>query len=516
MRMKRALISVYHKEGIELIAEALHENGWEIISTGGTSSYLKQHGITVLEVSGITDFPEILDGRVKTLHPLIFGPILAKKTPEHLDQLKQFAVPKIELVIVNFYPFEEALKEKEKGVEFMVENIDIGGPAMVRAAAKNFKDTIVVVEKTDYLPVVEMLIRDGNLSNEERKRLATKAFSYTSFYDSLIAEYFAGEANALKNLEYMNMAGKKAMALRYGENPHQKAALYIRDKNSPLNCMEKLQGKELSFNNILDLSMVYEMVNLFSPVGPGQEAADFAAIVKHQNPCGAAAVVSQVEAFKKALEGDPQSAYGGIVGFNKPLDVETAEAMKKIFLEVIAAPDFSEEALEILKKKSNLRLIKIPLQYVEKWDIKTVPGGFVFQERDNALKEYHEFELKTSRRLTENEIKDVQLGWKLIKFVKSNGIIIVKDGMLIGVGAGQMSRVDSVDIAIRKSRFPLAGAVLLSDAFFPFADSVIMAAQHQITVLVEPGGSVRDDEVIAKAEASGISLLFTGMRHFRH
>ena len=528
MKMKRALISVYHKEGIELIAQALHENGWDIISTGGTSKYLKQHGIDVLEVSGITDFPEILDGRVKTLHPLVFGPILAKKTREHLDQLKQFATPKIELVIVNFYPFEEALNEKEKGVEFMVENIDIGGPAMVRAAAKNFKDTIVVVDKSDYLPVVETLVRTGNLSLEERKRLAVKAFSYTSFYDSLIAQYFAEEAgaaegavDALEKLEYMNMAGKKAMALRYGENPHQKAALYIRDKNSPLNRMQKLQGKELSFNNILDLSMVYEMLNLFSPAlplppGQGQETADFAAIVKHQNPCGAAAVGSQSEAFKKALEGDPQSAYGGIVGFNKPLDVETAEEMKKVFLEVIVAPDFSEGALEILKKKPNLRLIKIPLHYVEKWDIKTVPGGFVFQERDNALKEYHEFELKSSRQLTENEIKDVQLGWKLIKFVKSNGIIIVKDGMLIGVGAGQMSRVDSVDIAIRKSRFPLAGAVLLSDAFFPFADSVAMAAQHQITVLVEPGGSVRDDEVIAKAEESNISLLFTGMRHFRH
>jgi phosphoribosylaminoimidazolecarboxamide formyltransferase/IMP cyclohydrolase len=519
MKMKRALISVYHKEGIELIAQALHENGWEIISTGGTSKYLKQHGIKVLEVSGITDFPEILDGRVKTLHPLVFGPILAKKTPEHLDQLKQFAIPKIELVIVNFYPFEEALLEKEKGLDFMVENIDIGGPAMVRAAAKNFKDTIVVVDKADYLPVVETLIKTRNLNLEERKRLATKAFSYTSFYDSLIAEYFAEEADTdvLNNLEYMNMAGRKIMPLRYGENPHQQAALFIRDKNSPLNRMEKLQGKELSFNNILDLSMTYEMINQFAPTeGPGQETPDFVAIVKHQNPCGASATGSQLEAFKKALEGDPQSAYGGIVGFNKPLSVETAEEIKKIFLEVIVAPDYPGEALEILKKKSNLRLIKIPLHYLEKWDIKSVPGGFVFQQRDNASKEYHEFELKTSRSLTENEIKDVQLGWKLIKFVKSNAIIIVKDGMLVGVGAGQMSRVDSVDIAIRKSRFPLAGAVLLSDAFFPFADSVAIAAKHQITVLVEPGGSVRDDEVIAKAEESGLSLLFTGMRHFRH
>ena len=518
MKMKRALISTYHKEGIDLIARMLQDNGWEIISTGGTAKYLSQYGIDVLEISGITDFPEILDGRVKTLHPLVFGPILAKKTPEHLEQLKQFAIPKIELVIVNFYPFEDALNEKDKGIDFMVENIDIGGPAMVRAAAKNFKDTIVLIDKTDYLPVVEKLILNGDLSLDERQHLAAKVFSYTSFYDSLIAEYFAGEAGPLENLEYMNMAGKKTMALRYGENPHQKAALYIRDKNSPLNSMEKLQGKELSFNNILDLSMTYEMLNYFSSTDsmPGQEDDEFAVIVKHQNPCGAALAGSQVEAFKKALECDPQSAYGGIVGFNKPLNTETAEEMKKIFLEVIVAPDFSEGALKTLHKKTNLRLIKIPLHYIEKWDIKTVPGGFVFQDRDNAIKEYEEFELKTSRPLTENEINDVRLGWKLIKFVKSNGIIIIKDGMLTGVGAGQMSRVDSVEIAIRKNRFPVAGAVLLSDAFFPFADSVEIASQHKITVLVEPGGSVHDDEVIAKAEECGISLLFTGMRHFRH
>ncbi|MCU0290179.1 MAG: bifunctional phosphoribosylaminoimidazolecarboxamide formyltransferase/IMP cyclohydrolase, partial [Acidobacteria bacterium] len=448
MKMKRALISTYHKEGIELVARELLDNDWEILSTGGTAKYLKQHGFNVLEISSLTNFPEILDGRVKTLHPLIFGPILAKNTPEHLEQLKQFAASKIELVIVNFYPFEEALQEKEKGIAFMVENIDVGGPAMVRAAAKNFKDTIVVIDKTDYLPVVEKLIHDGNLNLDERQHLAAKAFSYTSFYDSLIAEYFAGEAGGMGSLEYINMSGKKNMTLRYGENPHQKAALYIRDKNSPLYNMQKLHGKELSFNNILDLSMVYEMLNYFVPGvssgGYGAEMDDFAVVVKHQNPCGAALGMSQLEAFKKALEGDPQSAYGGIVGFNKPVTKETAENMKKIFLEVIIAPDFTSEALEILMKKINLRLIKIPLSYIEKYDIKMVPGGFVFQDRDNGLKEYEEFSLKTSRPLTDDEIKDVRLGWKLIKFVKSNGIIIVKNGTLLGVGAGQMSRVDSV------------------------------------------------------------------------
>lgn len=512
--MKRALISVFFKEGIEVIAHKLKEKGWDIISTGGTSKYFHEHGIDVKEISSITDFPEILDGRVKTLHPLVFGPILAKKSPEHLEQLEQFSVSKISLVIVNFYPFEEALDNKEKGIDFLVENIDIGGPSMVRAAAKNFKDTIVIVDKVDYLPTVEILVQQGEIDFEERKRLAAKAFSYTSFYDSLIAGYFGEDVE--ENPFYLNMAGRKAMDLRYGENPHQQASLYIRDKNSPLNRMEKLQGKELSFNNILDLSMVYEVINQFTSATSYENNSDFAVIVKHQNPCGAALAGSQKEAFKKAFEGDSKSAFGGIVGFNKPLGIEAAERMKKIFFEVIVAPDYSEEALKVFKKKKKLRIVKIPMDYVEKSDIKTIPGGFVFQDRDNQLKSYEKFELKTSRQLTDNEIENVKLGWKLMKFVKSNGIIIVKDGMLIGVGAGQMSRVDAVEISIRKSQFPVEGAVLLSDAFFPFADSVEIAAKNKITVMVEPGGSVRDNEVIEKAEEAGISLLFTGMRHFRH
>jgi len=509
MTMKRALVSVFYKEGIETIARTLTEKGWEILSTGGTSKYLKERNIEVLEISEITKFPEILDGRVKTLHPLVFGPILAKKSPEHLAQLEEFSIAKIDLVIVNFYPFEEALQKKQAGIDFMIENIDIGGPSMVRAAAKNFKDTIVIVDREDYGPIVEKIAAEGDINMDERKALAAKAFSYTSFYDSLITGYLHEGVEA--NPVYMNTAGRKSMDLRYGENPHQKASLYIRDKNSPLDNFEKLQGKELSFNNILDLSMVYEVLNFFNT---GSE--DFSVIVKHQNPCGAALGNSQQEAFKKAFDGDSKSAFGGIVGFNKPLDVEAAQEMKKIFFEVIAAPGYTDKALNVFKKKKNLRIIKIPLGYQETSDIKTVPGGFVFQQRDNQLKAYEDFELKTSRQLTANEITDVQLGWKLIKFVKSNGIIIVKDGMLIGVGAGQMSRVDAVEIAINKSQFPLQGAVLISDAFFPFSDSVEIAARHNITVMVEPGGSVRDNEVIEKAGESGISLLFTGMRHFRH
>jgi phosphoribosylaminoimidazolecarboxamide formyltransferase/IMP cyclohydrolase len=486
----------------------LQEKGWEIISTGGTAKHLKNNNIDVLEVSKITGFPEILDGRVKTLHPLIFGPILAKKSKEHLGQLEQFSLSKIDLVIVNFYPFEEALEKKEKGMDFMVENIDIGGPSMVRAAAKNFKDTIVIVERNDYLPVVETLTGTGDISFEQRKELAGRAFSYTSFYDSLISGYFH-EGND-KNPLYMNYAGRKTQELRYGENPHQKASLYIRDKKSPLGNFEKIRGKELSFNNILDLSMVYEVLNWFKDDEP------FSVIVKHQNPCGAATASSQKDAFKKAFAGDSKSAFGGIAGFNKPLDGETAAEMKKIFFEVIVAPDYTPEALECFRKKKNIRIIKIALDYWEKTDIKTVPGGFVCQERDHKLKDFSEFELKTSRKLKENEQKDIEFGWKLMKFVKSNAIIIVKEGMLIGVGAGQMSRVDSVEISIKKSQLPLQGAVLLSDAFFPFPDSMEIAAANKISVVVEPGGSVRDDEVIAAAKKHNISLFFTGMRHFRH
>ena len=509
--MKRALISVFHKQGIEVIAGKLKENNWEILSTGGTAKYLKEHRIDVLEISDITKFPEILDGRVKTLHPLVFGPILAKKTPEHLGQLQQFSIPKIDLVIVNFYPFEEALQTKDRGLDHMVENIDIGGPSMVRAAAKNFKDTVVIVEQDDYLPIVEKLLDNGDLPISERKALAQKAFSYTSFYDSLVAGYLHEDMEATPT--YFNAAGRKAMDLRYGENPHQRGTLYIQDQNSPLKHFQILQGKELSFNNILDFSMVYEVLNWF----PGEGSApDFSIIVKHQNPCGAALGETQLLAFNNAFAGDPKSAFGGIVGFNRTLDRETAEEMKKIFFEVIVAPGYTEEALEVFRKKKNLRLLQITPGYREKYDIKTIPGGFVVQDRDNSLKDFAEFEAKTSRPLTESEIQDVRLGWKLIKFVKSNAIILVKNGMLIGVGAGQMSRVDSVDIAVRKSQFPVEGAVLVSDAFFPFADSVEIAAQHQIKVLVEPGGSVRDDEVIAKAQECGISLLFTGMRHFRH
>jgi len=506
--MKRALISVYHKENIENIAAALVKAGWEIVSTGGTASHLRERNIPVTEVSRITNFPEILDGRVKTLHPLIFGPVLAKKTADHLRQLEEFQTSKIELVIINFYPFEEALEKKAADLNAMLENIDIGGPALVRAAAKNFRDTIVLIDEKDYPAVIAAVEGDNELPLEMRKQLAQKAFAYTSFYDSLIAAYLhSGET---RHPDFLTLGGRKVLPLRYGENPHQSAFMAIADRRSPFHAIDQLHGKELSFNNILDLAMVYELLNEF------QGKKHFAAIVKHQNPCGAALAAGQLPAFQNAFAGDPRSAYGGIVGFNHRLEAETAAAMADIFFEVILAPDFADESLRILRKKKNLRLIRMPAGYAEKADFKTIPGGFVYQSRDSLAFDVESFELKAGKPLGKKEKADVEFGWKIIKFVKSNGIIIVKNLQLIGVGAGQASRIDSVELAIGKSQSPVTGAVLLSDAFFPFPDSIELAAKNKISIVVETGGSVRDPDVILTAQKFGVTLLFTGIRHFRH
>ena len=506
--MKRALISVYRKEKIDGIAAVLHQAGWKIVSTGGTAAFLKGKGIPVDEVSAVTGFPEILDGRVKTLHPLIFGPVLARRTAEHQRQLDEFHAGKIDLVIINFYPFEEALEAGSGDLDAMLEKIDIGGPALVRAAAKNFQDTLVLVDDKDYERVAAAVQAGADIPIEERRRLAQKAFAYTSFYDSLVAGFLA--AGAPEPPEFLSLAGRRVRALRYGENPHQSAFLAVRDRRSPFQAIDQLHGKELSFNNILDLAMAYELLNEF------QGKRHFAAVVKHQNPCGAALAAAQPAAFQAAFAGDPRSAYGGIVGFNHRLEGEAAAALAEIFFEVILAPDFSEEALKILRRKKNLRLIRMAAGYVEKSDVKTIPGGFVCQSRDLLPFDVEAFELKAGRPLAKKEKADVEFGWKLVKYVKSNGIVVVKNQQLLGVGAGQASRIDSVELAIGKSQSPVAGAVLLSDAFFPFPDSIEIAARHKIAVVVETGGSVRDTDVILTAQKLNVSLLFTGIRHFRH
>jgi phosphoribosylaminoimidazolecarboxamide formyltransferase/IMP cyclohydrolase len=507
--MKRALISVYFKEGIDSLAKKLVDNNWEIMSTGGTAAFLKKNNIPVIEIADLTGFPEILHGRVKTLHPKVFGGILSTSSDSDIKDLQQISTKKIDLVIVNFYPFEETLQETDKSPEEMIEKIDIGGPSMVRAAAKNFKETIVIVDKTDYNPIVDLLLEKGDLNYDERISLSQKAFSYTSFYDSLIGSYLFAGKTGLPN--FFNLCGRKLMDLRYGENPHQQGALYIRDNKSPLARMEKIQGKKLSFNNILDLSMVYDLLGYFK-----NAEETFSVIVKHQNPCGAAIGENQEEAFTKAFDGDSKSAFGGIVGFNTILTANTVQKMKNIFFEVIIAPEFSEGALALLKKKKKLRLIKAELGYLDQYDIKKVPGGFAVQDKDNLLPDSDSFQLKTQKKLTETEKMDVKFGWKIMKFVKSNGIIIVKNQKLIGVGAGQMSRVDAVELAIKKSQSSLTEACLLSDAFFPFPDSIEVAAKAKISLIVQPGGSINDEKVIEAAKVNGISLVFTAVRHFRH
>ncbi len=507
--MKRALISVYDKNNIEKSAKVLSDNNWEIISTGGTAKYLKDKGIKVREVSDITNFPEILSGRVKTLNPMIFGPILAEHKEKHLNDLKNHNLTPIHLVIVNFYPFEEALKQNSDNLQYMIENIDIGGPSMVRAAAKNHKYVTVVTDPKDYLKVTSMIVDKDGINDKERYNLAKKAFAYTSFYDSMIAEYLYNRDDDNQERTYFSIHGKEKNSLRYGENPHQKASLYITDNKSPLNNFIQHQGKELSFNNILDFSMTYELSNEFKD-------EPFALIVKHQNPCGAAIGKDIEEAYKKALSTDPKSAFGGIVALNQKINKKLASTMKEMFFEVIIAPAYDEEALNIFKKKKNLRIIEIPFNYQEKKDLRIVPGGFLLQERDNKSLDKNNLSSKTGSNISEKDMADIDFGWKIIKYVKSNAIILVKDKKLIGVGAGQMSRVDSVEIAIRKAQSSIKDSMMLSDAFFPFPDSIETAAQAGIKTVVEPGGSIRDDEVIKTAKEKGINLIFTHQRHFKH
>ncbi len=506
-----ALISVYHKEGIETAALALHQAAWTIYSTGGTFQFLKSRGIPAVEISSLTGFPEILGGRVKTLHPKVFAPILAKHEPEHLAQLKSIDSHPFSLVIVNFYPFESALiSEHSKDQAYMTEQIDIGGPAMVRAAAKNHRYVGVITDPDDY-SLIERFIRPGNPEEdfELRLRLAFKAFSYTSYYDHLVSSYFntiLGEQMPL----YFSFSGRKQTELRYGENPQQAASLYQSSPASPLRQLTVLWGKPLSFNNMLDLSTVYEITNAFHDQEP------FAVIVKHQNPCGAAQAASQVSAFINALAADPVSAFGGIVGFNQELCLDTAIEINKTFFEVIVAPEFSPEALQLLKKKKNLRLIKWPVSPPSKQEFRQVPGGFLLQDCDTISDLPDNWKYPSGTSLDEEQMKTALFGLKMIKFIKSNAILLTHDRSITGVGAGQMSRIDSVRMAIEKAGERCRQSMLISDAFFPFADSIELAHQAGIETVIEPGGSIRDDEVIKKAQELQIRLIITGIRHFRH
>ena len=509
-RIERALLSVTDKTGIVDFAQALTSLGVEIVSTGGTYRILKDAAIAPLrEVSAVTGFPEMLDGRVKTIHPRIAGGILAMRSrPEHMAAIEAHGIPKIDLVCVNLYEFEKIAANPDAPLHELIENIDIGGPTMIRAAAKNYQDVAVVTSSADYAPLIEELrASDGSLSPETHWNLAKKAFAATAAYDRAVSMRLAEIPPTGEPLPAtLDIRAPRAMALRYGENPHQSAALYAGGKTGIAGA-EQLHGKELSYNNLVDLDAAWQLIGEFD--------APASAIIKHTNPCGCAEAASLAESYRRAFEADPVSAFGGVLAFNRELDEGTAQEIAKTFIEAIAAPGYSEAALKILTAKKNLRLLRVtaaPLEPV----VKSITGGYLVQTPDAHRLIRAEAVLKTKRAPTEEEWTAIEFGWKICKHVKSNAIVYARAGQSISVGAGQMSRVDSVKVGAMKAVLPLKGSVLASDAFFPFPDGVEEAAKHGITAVVQPGGSVKDADVIAAADRLGLAMVFTGVRHFRH
>jgi phosphoribosylaminoimidazolecarboxamide formyltransferase/IMP cyclohydrolase len=507
---KRALISVSDKRGLEVFARGLKELGFEIISTGGTAKALEGWGVAVTPVSQVTGFPEILEGRVKTLHPKIHGGILARRVPEHLEQVAAQGIELIDLVVVNLYPFRETVSRPGVTLEEAIENIDIGGPSLVRAAAKNYAYVTVVVNPDRYPLVLEQLRTQGEVDAETRFALAVEAFAHTAAYDAAIAQYLSNVRVGSPFPPVVALVGEKVQDLRYGENPHQRAAFY-REVGAAggLAFARQLQGKELSFNNLMDAQAAWALVReLPSPA---------AVVIKHNNPCGAALADSLSEAYRKAFEADPTSAFGGIVGLNAPVDKATAEELAKIFLEVVVAPGYSPEALEVLGRKEALRLLEIPAASEgRQWDVKTLGGGFLVQEADLVDAAPEEWRVVTKRAPTEAEKQELAFAWKVVKHVKSNAIVVTKNRVTLGVGAGQMNRVGAAKIALEQAGEAAKGAVLASDAFFPFPDTVEVAARAGITAIIQPGGSVRDQEAIDACDRYGLAMVFTGKRHFKH
>lgn len=512
--VRRALLSVYDKTGLVDFAKALHRHGVELVSTGGSERVLKEAGLPVRNVSELTGFPEILDGRVKTLHPAVHGGLLSRRTdPDDDQQLLEHNIVPIDLVVVNLYPFSEATSSADTTDNVAIENIDIGGPTMIRAAAKNFFFVGVVTSPSDYDSVISQLDdNDGQLDMATRRQLAHAAFEHTATYDRNVADYFA---RATEDQPPLTIQVPLAATLRYGENPHQTAALY----GEPENHFEKLHGKDLSFNNLLDISAGLTLIQEF------EGAAPTVAIFKHTNPCGVATGDTLVEAYHKAFATDRQSPFGGIVTVNRPLDMECARAIDAVFTEIIIAPAYEDGVLEFLQKKKNRRLIvsRGGKQQRNAADIRSVVGGLLVQDADPILPSASElrqsWRVVTDRQPTENEWVDLDFAWRVAKNVKSNAIVYARNRATLGVGAGQMSRIDSAEIAVQKSiksELDLAGSVVASDAFFPFADGMLAAARHGAIAVIQPGGSVRDEEVITAANEEGIAMVFTGKRHFRH
>lgn len=510
--MKRALVSVSDKSGLVEFVKGLESLGWQIIATGGTQRLLEQSGVKTIGISEVTGFPEICDGRVKTLHPKVHGGLLARRDEaSHLEALKENGIEFIDLVCVNLYPFRQTIAKPDVTMEDAIENIDIGGPSMLRSAAKNYRDVTVVCDPADYQTILAEIAEGGNTTVETRLALSAKAYTHTAQYDSCIATFMREKAGLSEKL-FLEFDVKQS--LRYGENPHQSAKFYSDNQTTAFSLAyaEQLGGKELSYNNIQDANAALNIVREFDE--------PFCVALKHMNPCGAAIGNTIEEAWTAAYEADKVSIYGGIVAVNRPLTAEVAQGMKPIFLEIVMAPEFTAEALEILSTKKNLRLLKVDMtksdkpinQYI------SVNGGLLVQQLDTVTKEVTEDMCVTETKPTEAQLVDMNFGWRVVKHVKSNAIAVVKDGHTLGVGAGQMNRVGSAEIALKQAHAAgfTEGLVLASDGFLPFDDTVAFAAQYGVTAIVQPGGSIRDEDSIKKANELGITMLFTGMRHFKH
>jgi phosphoribosylaminoimidazolecarboxamide formyltransferase/IMP cyclohydrolase len=513
-RIERALLSVTDKTGLVPFAARLHRLNIELISTGGTAKLLREHKLPVHEVAEITGFPEMLDGRVKTIHPRIAAGILAIRTnAEHMRSIQEHGIGRIDMVIVNLYRFEDFANKPGVRREELIENIDIGGPTMIRAAAKNFQDVAVVVSPAQYEAIAsELESNGGQLAPATHWSLAQQAFAATAAYDQAIAARLAqvdaeGKTEQDELPRRLHISLPRRALLRYGENPHQRAALYSFNHGG-VAAGRQLHGKELSYNNLVDLDAAWQLIEEFEKPA--------AAIIKHTNPCGCAEQDTLADAYTKALEADPVSAFGGIVAFNREVDEETATALHQLFVEAVAAPSFSEAALRLLTSKKNLRLVTVARQDKAELVMKSISGGVLAQTPDDETLDPKALTVKTKRAPTPEEMEALLFAWKVAKHVKSNAIVYARAGQTISVGAGQMSRVDSVKMGALKAVLPLKGSVLASDAFFPFADGVEEAAQHGITAVIQPGGSVRDDEVVAAANRLHLAMVFTGLRHFRH
>lgn len=512
---KRALISVSDKTGVVEFAKQLHQLGYEIVSTGGTQKAIADAGVPVINVSEVTGFPECLDGRVKTLHPAIHAGVLAMRSnPEHMKQIAELGVTPIDVVAINLYPFKQTILKDGVELAEAIENIDIGGPTMIRAAAKNYQDVAVVVDPADYDTVIAELKENGEVKKETKFLLAYKVFEHTSQYDTLIATYLRKQAGLKGFPDTFTMTFEKLQDLRYGENPHQDAMYYreVSNKTGVITAAKQLHGKELSYNNINDANGALELLKEFTE--PTVVAC------KHANPCGVASADNLYDAYVRAYEADPVSIFGGIVAVNREVDAKTAEEMAKIFLEIIIAPSFSDEAFAILSKKKNIRLLTLdgidqPFDKEETRMIK-VPGGLLVQQLDTEIFNPEDLECVTDRKPTDKEMEDLLFAWKLVKHTKSNGITLAKDLQSVGIGPGQTNRITALELCIKYGGDKVAGSVMGSDAFFPFSDCVEAAHKAGITAIIQPGGSVRDQESIDACNQYGIAMLFTKMRHFKH